>query len=45
VLTDGSIVSENDGENADLHRALKGGNNNLGIGTRFDLDLFEQGKM
>jgi len=45
VLADGSIVNANDGENADLHRALKGGNNNLGIVTRFDLDIFQQGKM
>jgi hypothetical protein len=30
-------------QNADLHKALKGGNNNFGIVTRFDLEAFPQG--
>jgi hypothetical protein len=29
--------------NSDLHKALKGGNNNFGIITRFDLEAFQQG--
>jgi hypothetical protein len=31
--------------NADLFRALKGGLNNFGVVTRFDLSTFEQGRM
>ncbi|KAI9820173.1 MAG: hypothetical protein M1827_005795 [Pycnora praestabilis] len=45
VLSDGRIVDANVYENPDLHRALKGGNNNFGIVTRFDLKTFEQGKL
>ncbi|KAF4906549.1 putative FAD-linked oxidoreductase [Colletotrichum fructicola] len=40
VLADGSIVSANAGENPDLFRALKGGSNNFGIVTRFDMQTF-----
>ncbi|KAI8198976.1 putative FAD-linked oxidoreductase [Colletotrichum sp. SAR 10_65] len=40
VLADGSIVNANAGENPDLFRALKGGSNNFGIVTRFDMQTF-----
>ncbi|KAL3421639.1 FAD binding domain-containing protein [Phlyctema vagabunda] len=45
VLADGSIVNANANENPDLFLGLKGGSNNLGIVTRFDLKTFPQGKM
>lgn len=38
-------MNANASNNADLHRALKGGNNNFGIVTRFDYKTFEQGKL
>lgn len=41
VLANGSIVEANKDNNADLFRALKGGGNNFGIVTRFDLETFE----
>jgi hypothetical protein len=37
VLANGTIVNANSQERPDLHRALKGGGNNFGIVTRFDL--------
>ncbi|TLS27205.1 hypothetical protein PpBr36_04906 [Pyricularia pennisetigena] len=41
VLADGSIVDANaSNEHADLYRALKGGSNNFGIVTRYDLKTF-----
>ncbi|RDI80476.1 hypothetical protein Vi05172_g9594 [Venturia inaequalis] len=40
VLGNGSIVNANSRENADLHRALKGGSNNFGIVTRFYVKAF-----
>ncbi|KAL2272924.1 hypothetical protein FJTKL_05720 [Diaporthe vaccinii] len=41
VLADGSIVEATaDGEHADLFWALRGGHNNFGIVTRFDLKTF-----
>ncbi|KAL3291153.1 FAD binding domain-containing protein [Colletotrichum asianum] len=40
VLGDGSIVTASNTENADLFKALKGGGNNLGIVTRFDMRTF-----
>ncbi|KAF9882285.1 FAD binding domain-containing protein [Colletotrichum karsti] len=40
VLADGSIVQANVDENSDLFRVLKGGGNNFGIVTRFDLVTF-----
>ncbi|KAI1815958.1 FAD-binding domain-containing protein [Poronia punctata] len=38
VLANGTIVSANRTANADLWQALKGGSNNFGIVTRFDMD-------
>ncbi|ROW12031.1 hypothetical protein VPNG_05197 [Cytospora leucostoma] len=43
VLASGDIVNANAGENQDLWLALKGGSNNFGIVTRFDLQTFSQG--
>lgn len=43
VLSSGQIINANAGENADLWVALRGGGNNLGVVTRFDLRTFEQG--
>lgn len=45
VLASGEIVNANAHENADLWTALRGGGNNLGIVTRFDLKTFKQGQM
>lgn len=44
VLANGDIVNANVKENSDLWLALKGGSNNFGIVTRFDMATFEQGK-
>lgn len=41
VLGDGSIVQANEEENPDLFKALKGGSNNFGIVTRFDMKTFD----
>ncbi|KAK8022526.1 hypothetical protein PG993_013293 [Apiospora rasikravindrae] len=41
VLGDGRVVEADDENNADLYRALKGGGNNFGIVTRFDLETFD----
>ena len=43
VLADGRIIEANATENTDLWLALKGGSNNFGIVTRFDLAAFPQG--
>jgi FAD/FMN-containing dehydrogenase len=43
VLADGQIVEANRNSHPDLYRALKGGTNNFGIITRFDLTTFTQG--
>ena len=45
VLASGEIVSANTTSNSDLWTALKGGSNNFGIVTRFDLRCFAQGKI
>lgn len=42
VLSDGRIVTANAKTNPDLWLALKGGSNNFGIVTRFNLATFEQ---
>jgi hypothetical protein len=44
VLANGDIVDANAGENSDLFAALKGGSNNFGIVTRFDLKTFQLGQ-
>lgn len=43
VLANGNIVNANPTENSDLFKALKGGSNNFGIVTRFDLRIFPLG--
>lgn len=43
VFSSGDIVNANANENARLWTALRGGGNNFGIVTRFDLRCFEQG--
>ncbi|KAI9762610.1 MAG: hypothetical protein M1835_007997 [Candelina submexicana] len=40
---DGKIADINQKSNPDLYFALRGGGNNFGIVTRFDLDTYEQG--
>lgn len=43
VLANGSIVNASAYENPDLFTALKGGSNNFGIVTRFDLQTYSHG--
>ena len=43
VLANSTIVNANARENSDLFKALKGGSNNFGIVTRFDLQTYSQG--
>ena len=45
VLADGSIVNANTLQRPDLFKALKGGSNNFGIVTRFDLKTYPQGQL
>jgi hypothetical protein len=45
VLANGDIVNANAEENPDLMVALKAGLNNLGIVVRFDMKVFQQGKI
>lgn len=40
VLADGRIIQANHNEHTDLFRVLKGGGNNFGIVTRFDMQAF-----
>lgn len=40
VLADGTITNANETENPDLFRVIKGGSNNYGIVTRFDMKTF-----
>ncbi|KAH8700860.1 hypothetical protein BGW36DRAFT_447684 [Talaromyces proteolyticus] len=42
VLASGAIVNANETSHADLFAALKGGQNNFGIVTRFDIRSFQQ---
>ncbi|KAI5865348.1 hypothetical protein GGS23DRAFT_422663 [Durotheca rogersii] len=43
VLASGEVVNANTDENADLWRALRGGGNNFGVVTRYDMRTFKQG--
>ncbi|KAI1878034.1 uncharacterized protein JN550_000216 [Neoarthrinium moseri] len=43
VLGSGEIVNANSNENADLWKALRGGGNNFGVVTRYDMRTFKQG--
>lgn len=45
VLADGSIVDANETTNPRLYKALRGGSNNFGIVTRFDLYTLDQAQM
>ncbi|KAI9761159.1 MAG: hypothetical protein M4579_001206 [Chaenotheca gracillima] len=45
VLPDGLIQDVNQKSNPDLYFALRGGGNNFGIVTRFDLETYPQGQM
>ncbi|KAL8724989.1 MAG: hypothetical protein Q9166_007638 [cf. Caloplaca sp. 2 TL-2023] len=45
VLANGQITNINQTSNPDLYFALRGGGNNFGIVTRFDMETFPQGKM
>ncbi|KAL8672240.1 MAG: hypothetical protein Q9168_003287 [Polycauliona sp. 1 TL-2023] len=45
ALADGHICNINQTSNPDLYFALRGGGNNFGIVTRFDLETFPQGLM
>ncbi|CAD6587001.1 MAG: hypothetical protein ASARMPREDX12_002569 [Alectoria sarmentosa] len=45
VLASGAVVNANATARSDLWRALKGGSNNFGITTRFDLQTFSQGEL
>ncbi|KAJ2986360.1 hypothetical protein NUW58_g5067 [Xylaria curta] len=45
VLASGDVVNANAEANRDLWVALKGGANNFGIVTRFDLRVFPQGQL
>ncbi|KAJ5154997.1 uncharacterized protein N7500_010436 [Penicillium coprophilum] len=45
VLGSGEVIYVDEGSNSDLWVALKGGSNNFGIITRFDVATIAQGKM
>ena len=45
VLASGQIVNANPNSHPDLFAALKGGTNNFGIVTSFDMRVFQQGKV
>ncbi|KAK4032371.1 FAD-binding domain-containing protein [Parachaetomium inaequale] len=45
VLADGTLTNANKSCHSGLYRALKGGANNLGVVTRFDLRTFSQGNL
>ncbi|KAF9877500.1 FAD binding domain-containing protein [Colletotrichum karsti] len=40
VLASGDVINANATVNSDLYRALKGGGNNFGVVTRFDIETF-----
>ena len=43
ILAFGKIVNVNETSYPDLFRSLKGGSNNFGVVTRFDMKTFRQG--
>ena len=43
VLPYGQVVNVNASSSPDLYKALKGGSNNFGVVTRFDMKSFESG--
>ncbi|TVY75120.1 Bifunctional solanapyrone synthase [Fusarium oxysporum f. sp. cubense] len=43
VLSNGTLINANKKENSDLFLALKGGGNNFGVVSRFDIETFPQG--
>jgi hypothetical protein len=45
VLASGDIINANWTSHRDLFLALKGGQNNFGIVTRWDIETFSQGKL
>ena len=45
VLANGTIINVNQAQHPDLLKALRGGSNNFGIVTRFDLNTFLQGSV
>lgn len=45
VLASGEVTNANAETNSDLWAALKGGGNNFGVVTRYDLAIFPQGAM
>ena len=45
ILANGQVTNVNQQSNPDLYFALRGGGNNFGIVTRFDMETFPQGKM
>lgn len=42
ILANGILINANKKENSDLFLALKGGGNNFGVVTRFDIETFPQ---
>lgn len=44
VIANGSSIYTSASENADLFQAIKGGSNNFGVVTSFDLNVYEQGQ-
>ncbi|KAL7934089.1 hypothetical protein V8C35DRAFT_303167 [Trichoderma chlorosporum] len=45
VLANGTLVNVSEASYPDLYRALKGGGNNFGVVTRYDLKTFPQGNV
>lgn len=45
MLPSGKLTDVNETSRPDLFRALKGGGNNFGIVTRFDIRTFKQGQI
>lgn len=43
VLASGKVVDSNKRENPNLFKSLRGGGNNFGVVTRFDMRTFKQG--